>query len=62
MDIMMLRVYIEKYINEHTTPGDDVETYIQLLETIVGNAVDVTNDIIHRETKYQDMNLSFEIY
>ena len=62
MDIMMLRAYIEKYINEHTTPGDDVETYIQLLETIVGNAVDVTNDIIHRETKYQDMNLSYEIY
>lgn len=62
MDIMMLRDYIEDFIIEHTTPRDDVETYIQVLEVIVGNAVDVTNDIIHRETKYQDMNLSYEIY
>lgn len=62
MDIMMLRAYIEDYINEHTTPRDDVETYIQVLEVIVGNACDVANDVIHRETKYKDMNLSFEIY
>ena len=62
MDIMMLRLYIEKFIRERTTHGDDVEAYIHLLEIIVGNAVDVTNDIIHMETKYQDMNLSYEIY
>lgn len=62
MDIIKLRIYIEEYINDHTKPGDDVETYIQLLETIVSNTVDVANDIIHRETKYQDMNLSWEIY
>lgn len=62
MDIMILRLYIEKFLYDHTTPGDDVETYIELLEKLVGNAVDVTNDVIHRETKYQDMNLSYEIY
>lgn len=62
MDIMMLRLYIEKFIRERTNPNDDVETYIQMLEIIVGNACDVTSDIIHRETKYKDMNLSYEIY
>lgn len=62
MDIMMLRLYIEKFIRERTNPSDDVETYIQMLEIIVDNACDVTNDIIHRETKHKDMNLSYEIY